>query len=91
MVDALVVVVNRHGQQFLGPVLSNDVLIQEGLDFGRLGQFFQPSLRTGFLAALDFLQVVLGYLHAVTADAPLQALQQEGYLLLATAAEHAVP
>ena len=64
---------------------------RESLDFGRLGQLFQPPLRTGFPAAVDFLQVVLGYLHTVTADAPLQALQQEGYLLLATAAEHAVP
>jgi hypothetical protein len=35
--DALVVVVDRHGKRLLGLVLAHDVLIQEGPDLHRLG------------------------------------------------------
>ena len=42
--NALVVVVNRDGQFLLGPVLADDVAVEECFDFGRARQAHWPGM-----------------------------------------------
>src|SRR4029077_6011296 len=60
--DALVVVVDGHGEDFLGAVLADHILIEDGLDLGRLGGapdlpalLLLPLLRDDVVAELDAL------------------------------------
>ncbi len=54
-VDPLVVVVNRYGQLLLGLLLSDDILIEEGFHFGRLGKLVgsRAGLRFGAVVFQD--------------------------------------
>src|SRR5262249_28666366 len=51
-VDALVVVVNRHGKFFLGLLLADHVFVEERLDFLRLGQVIGSGSGMGFTAVV---------------------------------------
>src|SRR5262249_8365284 len=60
--DPLVVVVDGHGEDLLGPVLSDHVLVEHGLDLGGLGEaadlltlLLLPLLRDDVVAELDAL------------------------------------
>ena len=50
--DALVVVVDRDGELFLGLVLADDVLVEEGFDVLRLGQVRRGSSGMSFAAVV---------------------------------------
>src|SRR5207237_3192258 len=60
--DPLVVVVHGDGEDFLGPLLADDVLIEDGLDLGGLRQAAElaglllfPFLRDDVVTELDAL------------------------------------
>lgn len=57
-------VVHRHGQNFLGIMLADDVVVQSGLDFLRQGNF----LRRGIFLAVVVLYDVAAQGHAFVAD-----------------------
>ena len=65
--DALVVVVDGHGQALLGGFLADDVVVQEGLDLLGPGQLRVSCLPSG-LALAAHAQLQLPGLHALVAD-----------------------
>ena len=54
----LVMIVDRHREQFLGPVLTYHVLIEEGLDLLRLGYLHFPLFRHHFFFFLRILSTI---------------------------------
>jgi hypothetical protein len=87
LLDALVVVVHRHRQGFLGTRLTHDVLIQHVHDLARLGQV---AARAGGLLLELFADDVIAQLDAFVADEHARARDQLADLVLALAAEGAV-
>ena len=43
MVDTLVMIIYSYGEQFLGPVLPDYILVEKRLDLGRLAQFLDAT------------------------------------------------
>ena len=86
-VDSLVVVVHGNGQRLLGPLLPDDVLVQAGLDLGRLGQVDGDG---GRLAAHLLLEDVVAELDALVADVDGRTRHELGDLVLPPAAERAL-
>ena len=87
-VDPLVVVVHGHGENLLGLLLADDVLVQGELDGARVGQLGDLRLGARRLEHLlfdDFLAEV----DALVADVDALARNQLANLLLALAAEAA--
>src|SRR5208282_3756279 len=88
--NALVVVVNGHGEFFLGAILTNDVAIEELLDFGGPGQAARGS---GGLFALLVFQNGLANAHTLIADVRARIVRrgtdQLLYLLLSLVAKGA--
>src|SRR4029453_14102154 len=85
--DALVVVVDGHGEDLLGPVLPDHVLVEHGLDLGGLGEaanlltlLLLPLLRDDVVAELD----------AFVADVHGGARDELADVVLALAAERAL-
>src|SRR5688572_4729333 len=85
--DALVVVVNGHRQDLLGALLTDHVLIEDGLDLGRLGKgadlprlFLFPLLGDDVVAELD----------ALVADVDGGPGDELAHIVLALAAERAL-
>src|SRR6185437_9160839 len=64
-VDTLVVVVHRDRQRFLGLFLTDDVLVQDVLDFLRRGNLRD---RIGYLALFILLQNLVAESDALVAD-----------------------
>ncbi|CBE69230.1 protein of unknown function [Candidatus Methylomirabilis oxygeniifera] len=61
-IDALIVVVNGNRKALFGPVLTDDILVQDRFNLGRFGEFaqtlpffFLPFLRDDVVAQLDTL------------------------------------
>jgi hypothetical protein len=84
--DALVVVVHRDGENLLGALLTDDVLIEDGLDLGGLREAAQlarlllfPFLRDDVVTELD----------ALVADVDGRSRDQLANVVLALAAERA--
>jgi hypothetical protein len=84
--DALVVVVDRDGQDLFGALLADDVLIEDGLDLGGLREAAQlarlllfPLLRDDVVTELD----------ALVADIDGGACDQLADVILALTAERA--
>ena len=70
-VDALVVVVDRDGEDLLRALLADHVLVEDGLDLGRLGDGGQP---VGLLLLLDLLgDDVVAQADALVADVDRRA------------------
>ena len=85
--QALVVVVHRHGQRLLGALLPDDVLVEHGLDLGGLGQLVARPVGL----VLEFLaDDVVAQLDALVADEHGGAGDELAHLVLALAAEGAV-
>jgi len=87
-VDPLVVVVHGHGEDLLGLLLADDVLVQGHLDAARVGQLGDLRLRARRFEHLlfdDFLAEV----DALVADVDALARDELADLLLALAAEAA--
>ena len=86
-VDALVVVVDGDGEDLLGPLLADHVLVEDGLDLGRLGHRRQAvALRL----VLDLLgDDVVAQPDALVADVDRRSGDELLDLLLALAAEGA--
>jgi hypothetical protein len=85
--DALVVVVDGHGEDLLGPVLPDHVLVEHGLDLRGLGEaadlltlLLLPLLRDDVVAELD----------ALVADVHGGAGDELADIVLALAAERAL-
>ena len=85
--DALVVVVDRHGQRPLGGVLADDELLEEVEDLARLGQLVQAQLRCLGQLLLDDL---VAQVDALVADVDTRTGNELLHLLLALAAERAL-
>src|SRR5690625_583630 len=86
--QALVMVVDRHRQDLLCPLLADDVLVEDFLDFLGAGQ----ALRSASLAGLlDFLaDDVIAQVDALVADEDGRACDQLADFVLALATEGAV-
>ena len=92
VIDTLVVVVDSNRQHLLGPVLTDHVLIQEGLDVGRFLRVIYPSgIRLGSILARNIFEIVMSQLYAVAADETVNALEQVRDFPFRPAAEHAMP
>ena len=89
--DALVMIVHGHGKDGLGPVLADDILVQEVLDLlGFRGFVHRPYLRTPLGRGVFQLGHVLGgHLRAVGANVTVDPLQHEGDLGIRPAAQDA--
>src|SRR6185503_13197305 len=85
-VDALVVVVDGHGERLLRAMLADDVVIEDALDLGRLGQLAVGRRR---LALALPLEDVVAKLHALAADVHRRSGDEPGDLVLASPAERA--
>src|SRR5262249_52806052 len=85
--DALVVVVDGHGQDPLGVVLADDVVVQELEDLTRLGQLVEAQL--GGLGQL-LLDDLVAQVDALVADVHAGPGDQLLDLLLGLAAEAAL-
>uniref|UniRef100_A0A0N4ZZK6 RIH_assoc domain-containing protein n=1 Tax=Parastrongyloides trichosuri TaxID=131310 RepID=A0A0N4ZZK6_PARTI len=88
LVQALVVVVHRYGQDFFRALLTNDVLVQDAADFFRRRQFMRAALGLGFLHLLT--DDVVAQVDALVADKDRGAGNQLAYFMLAFAAEGAI-
>ena len=83
-VNTLVVVVHRHGQDLLGPLLLNHVLVHYGLDFHGLGN---GDAAGGLFLLIFFLDDLVAQLDALIADVYRRAGDELLDLILALAAE----
>ncbi|MCY1550121.1 hypothetical protein D9M68_863480 [compost metagenome] len=81
-------VVNSHGQHALGRILPNDVLIEEGLDFGRSGQFGTNRRARGGLRLLA--DDVVAQVYAFIADEYRRTRDQLADFMLAFIAKRAM-
>ena len=91
VVDALVMVVHCYGQELLGPVLADDVLVEELLDGLGLLEFAYLDGRGLLLAGmLKLAEVLPRHPYAVVTDVPVHAAEKEVHLALTTAAETAM-
>ena len=88
--QALVVVVDSHGEDALGGVLAYDVLVEEGADVGRGGYGFVVDGRVGLAGALVLLEYLSGLAGAVFADVAVKTAEQHACLRRRAAAEGAV-
>src|SRR5207302_8732708 len=85
--DPLVVVVDGHGQDLLGPLLADHVLVERGLDLGRLGEAADlPRLLLFPLLGDD----VIAELDALVADVDGGTGDELADVVLALAAERAL-
>jgi hypothetical protein len=85
--QALVMIVDRHRQDPLGAFLTDDVLIEDFLDFLRLGEFVAGT----FGALFQFFpNYVVAQLHAFVADENAGAGDEFPNLVLALSTERAV-
>ena len=89
MVYTLVVVVYGHSQQLLRPVLTYYILVQKSMDLGRLLQRLDLSKRLR-RRSRHLVNIALGHLDTIGADACIHTLKQNRYFVLSPAAEHAV-
>jgi hypothetical protein len=86
-VDALVVVVHSHGEDLLGSLLADDVLVEDGLDLGRLGGRRTTRMR---LVLLDLLvDDVVAQAYALVTDVDGGPCDEFLYFLLRLSAEGA--
>ena len=83
--DALVVVVDRHGERLLGDVLADHVVLEELEDLARLGQLVE----TGGLCEL-LLDDLVAQVDALVTDVDTRTGDQLLDLLLALPAERAL-
>ena len=89
MTQALVVVVDRHGQRSLGRFLANDVTVQGGFDLGRCRQIAADifgNIAGRQLIANDFIAQV----NAFVTDKHGRTRNEFFNLVLALSAERAV-
>src|SRR6185369_373441 len=85
--DPLVVVVHGDRQDLLGPLLTDDVLVERGLDLGRLGEAADLSRLLLFPLLGDD---VVAELDALIADIDRRAGDELAHVVLALAAEGAL-
>src|SRR5207244_12563405 len=85
-VEALVVVVDRHREGLLRLILPHDVVVEDALDLGRLGEL---TRRRRLLALELALEDVVAELDAFAADVDGRPRDEARDLVLATAAERA--
>ena len=84
VLDAAVVVVHRDGEDLLGVVLADDVVVEEGAHFARGGQLFEVQLtRLGEF----FFDDLVAQLDAFVADVHAGAGDELLHLLLRLSAE----
>ena len=87
IIEALVVIVNGDGQDFLGTRLADDVLVENRLDLLRLRQLVVP----GLAAVLElFANDVITQLDAFIADEDRRARDQLANFVLALAAKRTI-
>src|SRR5439155_22885728 len=79
-------VVDRHRERLLGAVLADDVIVEDTLDLGRLGQGPAGGRRLPLGLSLED---VVAQLDAFAADVDRRPGDEPGDLVLATAAERA--
>ena len=81
--QTFVVIVHRNRQEALGIVLPDDILVEESLDFHRLGQFLQVQFAGTVLAFV--LQSLLRYLVSLhgtaVADEAVHSRNQESHFI----------
>src|SRR4051794_26749738 len=87
-IDPLVVVVDGDGEDLLGPILADDVLVESVLDLVRVRELRRRLLGTGRLEHL-LLDDLLAEVDALVADVDALTRDQLANLLLALAAEGA--
>ena len=91
LAQTLVVVVDGHGQGYLGLILTDDILIQPGLDLCRTHQRLVGIIEVVLASA--GLQVLTNHLvchlHTIAADEAFKAVEHQRYILLATATKGA--
>ena len=83
-------VIYRHGQKFLCPVLTYHILIKICMNILWLMVTFHLFRSNRSLRLVEIPEIVLGHPDAVCTDACIQSLKKKGNFLLASAAEHAV-
>ena len=92
VVDALVVIVDCYGEHLLGPILTYDILVQEGLYVrGLLSVIDTPGISLCCLLAGDILEIVVGQFDTVAADEAVDTLEKVRNFTLRPSAEHAMP
>ena len=91
--DALIVVVDRNGKGDLGPLLSDDILIQKALDLPGGGQAAVLPQQPGLLGTDGEGHIILHDPHAgadaFVADKGVAAREDPGHIVLGFAAEGA--
>src|SRR5471032_1859080 len=88
LVQALVVVVHRYGQNLLRTFLTNYILIKDAADFFRRRQFMRAALGLGFLHLLT--DDVVAQVDALVANKDRGAGNQLTHFMLAFATEGAI-
>src|SRR5213078_1962307 len=83
-VDPLVMVVDGDAQRLLGAILADDVVVEDLLDLGRLGE--RPLRRADRVVGLS-LEDVVTELDALAANVDRRSRDESGDLVLTTAAE----
>ena len=87
-IDPLIVIVDRHGQRYLGGFLSDDIFIQHRPDLLGGGQLIGDVLQGSGLRAVEpLVQNAHTKLHALVADADAGALDHTMDLLFPLSAE----
>ena len=90
-VNALIMIVNRHGQGHFGGLLPDDIFIQHRPDLLGGGQLIGDVLQGSGLRAVEpLVQNAHAKLHALIADPDPGALDHAVYLIFALATERAV-
>ena len=68
MINSLVMIIYGDRQEFLGPVLTDHILVKKGLDFLRLLKFLDTCGRVSTFAHIgNLLQIAGSHLYAITA------------------------
>jgi hypothetical protein len=84
--DPQIVVVHGDGERALGPLLADDVLVEDSLYLRRLRELL-PARRI-FVLGLTF-EYIVAQLHALAADVHGRSGHEAGHFLLTPAAEGA--
>ena len=86
MVDAFIVIIDRHGQDFLGAFLSDDILIEIVMYLLGLHQLLYLAM-TLPADRVHAVEIVAAELHAIAADGRFHSLQKNRHLIFASPAE----